>query len=71
MDADHRKRWSTPREFHLRLDFVTRFRGHDPRNACHDFLVLLSLLQIVGGLQTHPYFRRTANQAGHLQAHDG
>jgi hypothetical protein len=52
-------------------NFFDRFDRHDPRDALHDLLVLLSLLQVVGGLQPHPYFRRTTKQSGHLQAHDG
>jgi hypothetical protein len=43
----------------------------DPLDALHDFLVLLGLLQVVGCLQPHPHFGRTAEQPGHLQAHDG
>jgi hypothetical protein len=31
-----------------------RFQWHDPRNALHDFLILLSLLQIAGRLPAHP-----------------
>jgi hypothetical protein len=52
-------------------NFVGRLYRYDPRDALHDLLVLLSLLQVVGCLQSHPYFRRAAKQAGHLQAHDG
>jgi hypothetical protein len=39
---------------------LNRRNRHNPRHASHDFLVLLGHLQVVGGLQAHPQFRRAS-----------
>src|ERR1700687_6194828 len=60
-----------PRRWGLGPNFFDGLDWHDPRDASHDFLVLLGCFQIVGGLSSHPYFRRGGNQAGDLQAQAG
>jgi hypothetical protein len=38
-------------------NFFDRLHWHDPRDTFHDLFILLGLLQVVGCLQPHPYFR--------------
>src|SRR5271169_6393477 len=64
--------WSAvPIELGSDTNFYRQLDRHDPGDASHDLLVLLRLFQVVGSLQSHPYFRRAAKHAGNPQTHDG
>src|ERR1700676_2205587 len=54
----------------LSSNFFDRLDRDDSRYPGHDFLVQFRFLQVVAGLQSDPYFWRTAKQACHLEAHD-